>query len=191
MGFLRARRTRWRHLTHAANDVLFLRRIIVPELVGVVGALPLIGRHGSETANLVANRVFPSRVNLAELLEKLARFLTLRGAHVLQRVHPLEHALLLVRGQIVELLQAIPELLLPVSRKFLEIGISLQLLLLVGGRKVFMTSQPVSDVGAGPAASLLGAAVVVLSLLLPVLLLLLLLLELRTEVATILPALLA
>ena len=62
----------------------------------------------------------------------------LLGSQVLPGLHAIENAVLLLRGQAAEMLQPLPQLLLPLRRKPLKLRIILEGIGLLTGREIFV-----------------------------------------------------
>lgn len=75
--------------------------------------------------------------------------LSLVWRKVLEFRHPVQHLLLLFRGQIIETAQMLPQVRLAVGRQLLKLRIIPQQSLLVLGRKVLVLPQPIASSSSG------------------------------------------
>jgi hypothetical protein len=132
-----------------AHHLTFLVGEHALEAVGVDDLLALPGRHRSQIAHRRGDHAPSVGRKLAELPENLARLLLLLGRQMLPRLHAVKHAQLLLGGQIGEMLQPLPQHLLPFRRKPPESGIVLESAFLLGRWQVFVPPQPIPRVAAG------------------------------------------
>ena len=96
--------------------------------------LPLIGRHTSHGADGAVEGTPPLRRQVAELAEQLSRVLLLLPGEVLPGFHAVQHALLLFWRKIIEALQALPQLLLPLRRQIAKLRVIFERFPLLGWR---------------------------------------------------------
>ena len=76
---------------------------------------------------------------------ELARLLLLFRSQMFPGFHPIQHPLLLLRGETGEMLQSLPQLLLTLRRQTAECRIVAQGALLFSGRQILVPAQPVTS----------------------------------------------
>jgi hypothetical protein len=128
------------------EQAAFLRRELVPILIGVDEPVALFRRQSAHPADRPVDGLTPVRGQLPELLKELARLLLLIGRQVLPGFHAVEHALLLLRRQAGKMLQPLPQLRLLLWGKLAELRIVFERAALLRRRKILIAAEPVSGV---------------------------------------------
>src|SRR6266496_2313382 len=128
----------------AAQHLHLLGREVRLRCRRVQEALARIRRHGAHLAQGAAHHVLALGIHAAELLEQFMGLTLLFGRHALDRLHPVQNPLALLRRHGVEALQSPAELDLPVGRKRTVVWVLLQPPLLLLGRKPHLVTQPVA-----------------------------------------------
>jgi len=124
----------------------FLRRKVLPKLVGVHQLIALFRTHVAHAPDGSIDGLPAIRWKLPESLKQLARPLLLIGREMLPGFHAVQHALLLLGRQAGKMLQALLQALLLLRRKAAKLGVAFERAALLAGRHVFVVSQPVSRV---------------------------------------------
>src|SRR6185503_1684934 len=135
-----------RQLRSAAQQAALLGRELVLETVGIDDLLPLVGWHGAEIADCGTQFLPAIGRQISELRKQLPRLLLLIGSQVLPGFHALQDAVLLLLREAAETQQPFPQDLLPGRRKVAELGIVVESFLLLIGRQVLVTAEPLSGV---------------------------------------------
>jgi hypothetical protein len=108
--------------------------------------LPLVGSHRAEIADCGTQFLPAIGRQISELRKQLPRLLLLIGSQVLPGFHALQDAVLLLLREAAETQQPFPQDLLPGRRKVAELGIVVESFLLLIGRQVLVTAEPLSGV---------------------------------------------
>jgi hypothetical protein len=133
-----------RQFGSSAEHLSFVRRELLLVVVGIDLPLTRLGRHSTQRLDRILYRPLPFRRELLHLRMQVASLLFLPRGEMLPGFHPVQHLLLLLRWNAVEVLQLVAQLLLPLRRKITELRVVFQRFSLLLGRLVFVLTQPLS-----------------------------------------------
>jgi len=141
--------TRKFQTAHPAQQVQFILAELILVFIRIERLITLLRAHLAQVAEGVYQRSPTILWQIAEVTKQLARFTLLTRRKMLQRFHPPQDAPLLVRREVPEGLQTIPEALLIFRLQLLKVGIFLKGPLLVLQAHAGMAAKPVPAMRTG------------------------------------------
>lgn len=126
------------------NHTNFLFIEIAFKAVGVDDLLALLGRHGTQISHRCAHHALAVRRKLTKLAVELARLILLLGSQMFPRLHSVQHLQLPLRRETREMLQSLPQQLLPLCRQTPERWITLQRAFLLFWWEILVPPEPVA-----------------------------------------------